>query len=156
MPVAVVQDYTAEQWCELWSLEAKARNDLWEEWNKVRKERDELLAEIKRLQDWKESQMAVESEWDAQMLAKKLGAPIGSSCRKEIQERVLSLIEENKRLTELLDACTIHSCGDHCQRPTCKRAMQNAIKDAYWQLLPFLKPGDEKTKAVLERLQKFL
>lgn len=31
-----------------------------------------------------------------------------------------------------------------------------AIKDAYWQLLPFLKPGDEKTKAVLEQLQKFL
>lgn len=31
-----------------------------------------------------------------------------------------------------------------------------AIKAAYWQLLPFLKPGDEKTKAVLERLQKFL
>ena len=31
-----------------------------------------------------------------------------------------------------------------------------AIKYAYWQLLPFLKPGDEKTKAVLEQLQKFL
>lgn len=63
---------------------------------------------------------------------------------------------EIKRLTELLDACTVHSCGDQCQRPTCKRAMRSAIKDAYWQLLPFLKPGDEKTKAVLEQLQKFL
>lgn len=30
------------------------------------------------------------------------------------------------------------------------------INAAYWQLLPFLKPGDEKTKAVLEQLQKFL
>lgn len=33
---------------------------------------------------------------------------------------------------------------------------KEAIKAAYWQLLPFLKPGDEKTKAVLEQLQKFL
>lgn len=63
---------------------------------------------------------------------------------------------EIKRLTELLDACTVHSCGDHCQRPTCKRAMRIAIKDAYWQLLPFLKPGDEKTKDVLEGLQRFM
>lgn len=31
-----------------------------------------------------------------------------------------------------------------------------AINSAYWQLLPSLKPGDEKTKAVLEQLQKFL
>ena len=33
---------------------------------------------------------------------------------------------------------------------------KETIKSAYWQLLPFLKPGDEKTKAVLEQLQKFL
>ena len=95
------------------------------------KERDEAQAEIKRLQDWKESQMAVESEWDAQMLAKKLGAPIGSSCRKAIQERVLSLIEAHSEA-------------------------KAAINAAYWQLLPFLKPGDEKTKTVLEGLQRFM
>lgn len=35
-------------------------------------------------------------------------------------------------------------------------AAKAAINSAYWQLLPFLKPGDEKTKAVLEELQKFL
>lgn len=119
-------------------------------------ELNEAKAEIKLLQDWKDSQMAVESEWDAQMLAKALGAPIGSSCRKEIQKRTLELIAENKRLTELLDANTVHSCGDHCQRPTCKQAMRNAIKDAHWQLLAFLKPGDEKTKEIIEMLQKFL
>lgn len=94
-------------------------------------ELNEAKAEIKRLQDWKASQMAVESELDAQMLAKKLGAPIGSSCRKEIQKRVLSLIEAHSEA-------------------------KAAIKDAYWQLLPFLKPGDEKTKAVLEGLQRFM
>lgn len=33
---------------------------------------------------------------------------------------------------------------------------KSAIKDAHWQLLAFLKPGDEKTKAIIERLQKFL
>ena len=34
--------------------------------------------------------------------------------------------------------------------------VKSAIKAAYWQLLPFLKPGDEKTKAVLEELQRFM
>lgn len=97
----------------------------------VQKELKEANTEIKRLQDWKASQMAVESEWDAQMLAKKLGVPLGSSCRKEIQERVLSLIEAHSEA-------------------------KAAIKAAYWQLLPFLKPGDERTKAVLEELQKFM
>lgn len=33
---------------------------------------------------------------------------------------------------------------------------KSAIKSAYWQLLPFLKPGDEKTKAVLQELQRFM
>ena len=33
---------------------------------------------------------------------------------------------------------------------------KSAIKDAHWQLLTFLKPGDEKTKAVLEELQRFM
>ena len=33
---------------------------------------------------------------------------------------------------------------------------KSAIKSAYWQLLPFLKSGDEKTKAVLEELQRFM
>lgn len=66
------------------------------------------------------------------------------------------LLAEKKHLNELLDASTVHSCGDHCQRPTCHRAMRNAIKDATWQLMAFLKPGDEKTKAIIERLQKFL
>lgn len=75
---------------------------------------------------------------------------------RKMERELNTSLAENKRLTELLDACTVHSCGDHCQRPTCKRAMRNAIKSAYWQLLPFLKPGDEKTKAVLEQLQKFL
>lgn len=34
--------------------------------------------------------------------------------------------------------------------------VKEVIKAAYWQLLPFLKPGDEKTKAVLEKLQRFM
>ena len=33
---------------------------------------------------------------------------------------------------------------------------KSAIKDAHWQLLAFLKHGDEKTKEIIERLQKFL
>jgi len=83
-------------------------------------------------------------------------ATLASSAFEAVCKERDELLAEIKRLNEQLDACTIHSCGDHCQRPTCKRAMQNAIKDAYWQLLPFLKPGDEKTKALLEQLQKFL
>jgi len=31
--------------------------------------------------------------------------------------------------------------------------MRNIIKNAHWQLFAFLKPGDEKTKAIIEQLQ---
>jgi uncharacterized membrane protein YccC len=50
-----------------------------------------------------------------------------------------SLTRENERLHAHLDeltASTIHSCGDHCQRPNCVRrremaAMREAIQEAY-------------------------
>jgi hypothetical protein len=49
------------------------------------------------------------------------------------------LMRENERLHAHLDeltASTIHSCGDHCQRPNCVRrremaAMREAIQEAY-------------------------
>ena len=58
----------------------------------------------------------------------------------EVQKELKEAQAEIKRLTELLDACTVHSCGDHCQRPTCKRAMRNAIAEA----IPFLESHQDE------------
>lgn len=59
--------------------------------NAICEQRDELLA-------WKESAMAVENEWDLQLLAKTLGVRLGQSCRKGIAEAIPRLIAERNGL----------------------------------------------------------
>lgn len=62
--------------------------------SEVRKELEKSEAELARLQQWKSEQLQVESEWDFQMLAKKLGVGLGQSCRAGIQKAVLALLEQ--------------------------------------------------------------
>jgi hypothetical protein len=57
-----------------------------------------LQDHIKRLEEWKESALAVEREWDANAIAKLLGAKLGESQRKVIQREVPLLLERIKRL----------------------------------------------------------
>ena len=57
-----------------------------------------LQERIKRLEEWKESAMAVEREWDANAIATLLGAKLGESQRKVIQREVPLLLERIKRL----------------------------------------------------------
>lgn len=57
-----------------------------------------LYASRRRLQDWKESMLAVEREWDEQRIAKLLGARPGQSCRKIINERVPVLIDALRKI----------------------------------------------------------
>ena len=59
---------------------------------KTRAEKAET--EVAMLKDWKAQQLQVESEWDCQMLAKKLGVGIGQSCRAGIQKAVLTMLEQ--------------------------------------------------------------
>ena len=55
-------------------------------------------SELAELQAWKASAIAVESEWDAQAIAKLLGATLGQSCRKVINEKVPLLVSERDTL----------------------------------------------------------
>ena len=70
---------------------------------KVSQERDDLNVRIKRLDEWKESALEVEREWDANAVATMLGAKLGESQRKVIQREVPLLLERIKRLEEALD-----------------------------------------------------
>ena len=63
-----------------------------------------LKDRIKRLEDWKQSALAVESEWDANAVATMLGAKLGESQRKVIQREVPLLFERIKRLEDAGDA----------------------------------------------------
>jgi hypothetical protein len=63
-----------------------------------------LQDHIKRLEEWKESALAVEREWDANAIATLLGAKLGESQRKVIQREVPLLLERIKRLEEAGDA----------------------------------------------------
>jgi chromosome segregation ATPase len=74
---------------------------------KVSQERDDLNVRIKRLDEWKESALEVEREWDANAVATMLGAKLGESQRKVIQREVPLLLERIKRLDEAGDAMRI-------------------------------------------------
>jgi len=69
-------------------------------------DRDKIIAYLydqrKRLQEWKDSAMALEREWDQQHIAKLLGGRLGQSCRKIINERVPVLIAERNILIDAL------------------------------------------------------
>jgi len=83
------------------------------------------------------------------------------------------LVSENERLQAHLDeltASTIHSCGDHCQRPNCARrremaAMREAIREAV-SLLEAVDTGAQKDvvgvnwydarKITLAKLREFI
>lgn len=65
---------------------------------------------------------------------------------KEHQEIKLEL-EQYRSIAEKLGATKAISQLDEAKA---------AIKHAHWHFLSLLKPGDEKTKAVIEQLQKFL
>jgi hypothetical protein len=67
---------------------------------KIREQQDR----IKRLEDWKESALEIESEWDANAIARMLGAKLGESQRKVIQREVPNLLARIKRLEEAGDA----------------------------------------------------
>lgn len=59
---------------------------------------------IKQLEDWKESALAVEREWNANAIATMLGGQPGESQREVIQREVPKLLERIKRLEEAGDA----------------------------------------------------
>jgi hypothetical protein len=59
-----------------------------------------LRDRIKRLEDWKDSAMAVEREWDANAISTMLGGQLGESQRVVIMREVPRLLERIKRLEE--------------------------------------------------------
>ena len=59
---------------------------------------------IKRLEEWKESAMAVEREWDANAISTMLGGHLGESQRVVIMREVPRLLERVKRLEEALES----------------------------------------------------
>jgi uncharacterized protein (UPF0335 family) len=63
----------------------------------------ELQDQIERLEDWKQSALAVEREWNANAIATMLGGQLGESQRTVIQREVPKLLERIKRLEEAGD-----------------------------------------------------
>ena len=55
---------------------------------------------IKRLEDWKQSALSVEREWDANLITTMLGGKLGEPHRKVIQREVPKLLVHIKRLEE--------------------------------------------------------
>ena len=70
----------------------------------LERELNEANERIKRLEEWKESAMAVEREWNPNALATMLGGKLGESQRVVIMREVPKLQERIKRLEEAGDA----------------------------------------------------
>jgi DNA repair exonuclease SbcCD ATPase subunit len=73
-------------------------NELRSDESRLLNSNGELERRIKRLEEWKESALEVEREWDANAIATLLGAKLGESQRKVIQREVPLLLERIKRL----------------------------------------------------------
>lgn len=98
---------------------------------KVEAKIQNLRARIKRLEEWKESALEVEREWDANAIATLLGAKLGESHRKVIQREVPKLLTRIKRLEEAGDAVEERlGCGCGCGGPcrACRSASENWFK----------------------------
>lgn len=73
-----------------------------------------LASEVSRLKAWQDEQLAVESSWDAQAVAKLLGVPLGGDIRKAIQPA----IERLKAEAEKVRAETLETVFQECERLT--------------------------------------
>ena len=62
---------------------------------KLERERDEAL-------QWRREQMLVESQWDAQAVAKELGMPAGADIRKNILPAIQQLKRERNAMLEAM------------------------------------------------------
>jgi DNA-binding transcriptional MerR regulator len=91
-----------------------------------------LQDRIKRLEDWKDSAMAVEREWDSNAISTMLGGQLGESQRVVIMREVPRLLERIKRLEEVGD--NLSDCADQigwtsCESPQWIKKAENAVKE---------------------------
>jgi len=78
----------------------------------------------KRLEDWKESALEIEREWNANAIATMLGGKPGESQRKVIQREVPKLLARIKRLEEAGDGLSMWVCPEYKSDPA-NIALQN-------------------------------
>lgn len=112
------------------------------EWaRELERELNKANKRIKQLEDWKESALAVEREWDANTVATMLGGKPGESQRKVIQREVPLLLERIKQLEEAGDK--LSDCADQigwtsCESPQWIKKAENAVKE--WRKAKEAKP----------------
>jgi hypothetical protein len=126
----------------------------------LERERDELREAINRqgykLAGFEAVEAGLRAENEAMRNALRLAESAAAAAFNE-RDRLAS---ENERLQAHLDeltAATIHSCGDHCQRPNCVRrremaVMREAIREAYYTI----KESPYPDQQALVKLQPFV
>jgi hypothetical protein len=86
--------------CRRLERELNAANSIIRQQQLLDEENLRLQDRIKRLEEWKDSAMAVEREWDANAISTMLGGQLGESQRVVIMREVPRLLERIKRLEE--------------------------------------------------------
>jgi hypothetical protein len=92
----------------------------------AREELREANERIKRLEEWKESAMAVEREWNPNSLSKMLGGQLGESQRVVIMREVPKLQDRIERLEEAGDAMAKRTY-DEISRDAWRKAKEDKL-----------------------------
>lgn len=93
-----------------------------------------LERERDQLQRWKDEQMFVESQWDAQAVGRELGMIAGTDIRRNILPRIVRLKKERDEARAALSGRTV-SCSQCNEAAKQIAAMREAIKEASDALL---------------------
>lgn len=82
---------------------------------KLERELNAANAKIEQLEEWKQSALSIEREWDVNSITTMLGGKLGESHRKVIQREVPKLLVRIKWLQEAFDAAegliAVSNCG---------------------------------------------
>ena len=98
-------------------------------WKIVYRSISQLERERDELRQWKDSAVAVESEWDAQSLASLLKVPLGVSCRKGIQDAVFKLLIERDELRAEVERLTADRNCEKRMRQDAEEARENLAEE---------------------------
>jgi hypothetical protein len=73
--------------------------------NRLTAELAKANAELERLQDWKDQQMAIDGQWDPQKVGRILGMTAGQDIRRNIEPKIVEMLAKlaaaEKRLDEI-------------------------------------------------------
>jgi len=118
---------TCYSWEANWKIAVENNLKLYRKNVRLKNERDKARQQRDELQQWKNDQMTVNSEWDMQTVGKLLNLRIGESITLNIEPKIRELINQRDRLEEALrdiaNGTKCQECGGEDQARFAREAL---------------------------------